>query len=71
MFTLCSASQWAVLPEAGGWLDQPDDFLHDVGVITRRIAYLRRLRKANVSRREEAEKRLGLRDRYSEWRGNA
>lgn len=62
LFTLSSAAQWASLPEAGGWLDQSDSFLHDIGVFSRRITYLKRIRKRNALRREDAERRLGIRD---------
>lgn len=65
LFALCSAAQWASLPESGGWLDQPEDFLHDVGVFTRRLSYLRRRRDFGKKQRDEAEKRLGIRERWS------
>lgn len=59
LYTLCAASQWSVLPETGGWLDQAEDFLHDVGVFTRRIAYLRKKREFAQNQREAAERAMG------------
>lgn len=42
LYSLCRGAEWHVLPEAGGWLDQPDWFVHDMGIISRRMEYLRR-----------------------------
>jgi hypothetical protein len=56
LYTLCDATQWAVLPREGGWENQDDAFLHDMGIITRRIAYLRKIEKINKKRRDQIKK---------------
>lgn len=58
MYMLCHATEWAHLPEPGGWNDQSEVFLHDAGIYSRRIAYLRAIKKTNEDRRKEAEKQL-------------
>ena len=59
-WTLCQAFQWRHLPRPGGLLDQDDAFLHDVGIIARRLEILRKAHETNKARREEAKKRVGL-----------
>ncbi len=42
LYALCRATEWHVLPESGGLLDQPDWFLHDMVIIGQRYSHLRK-----------------------------
>ncbi len=57
LFGLCRMCDWAVLPEAGGWLDQPDWFVHDMALIARRMAYVRRREGKAKAAREKLERK--------------
>lgn len=58
-WTLCQAFQWRHLPRDGGLLAQDDVFLHDAGIISRRLEILRAARSRNKKRRKEAMERMG------------
>lgn len=45
------------MPEAGGWLDQPDWFVHDMALIARRMAYVRRREGKAKAAREKLERK--------------
>jgi len=60
MFMLCSGTDWSQLPRAGGWEDQDDGFLHDVGVISRRLAYLRAAKTEKEEKTKTIRERLGI-----------
>lgn len=51
------------MPEAGGWLDQPDWFVHDMALIARRMAYTRRREDKAKAAKDKLRKGLGLRTR--------
>jgi len=59
LFGLCRMCDWAVLPEAGGWLDQPDWFVHDMALIARRMAYTRRREDKAKAAREKLARGKG------------
>lgn len=67
-YSLCAAFEWRHLPREGGLDDQEEIFLHDAGIIARRLSQLRTVRKINKERREEAERRLGRSGRWPRLR---
>jgi hypothetical protein len=52
LYSLGEASSWSTLAVQGGWLDQPDWFIHDVLLLMARSNYLKRTK----GRREELKK---------------
>ena len=60
LFCLCSATEWNALPYRGGWVDQPDWFIHDMRILTRRIAYLRKIEAHNKEIRKKAREQIGF-----------
>ena len=57
---LCAGADWNQLPRAGGWEDQDDAFLHDVSVISRRLAVLRAAKKEKAAVQKTLRERLGI-----------
>ena len=60
LFGLCRGTDWHTLPEAGGWLDQPDWFVHDAVIISRRLEHLRGQKNLGNKKLEELRKKLGI-----------
>jgi hypothetical protein len=58
LFFLCDSGGWNSLANAGGWLDQPDWFIHDVSILNRRLSYLRKSADYRDELKETAEMEL-------------
>jgi len=60
MWQMCQATDWAHLPNAGGWLDQDDIFLHDALLIAKRLSMLRKRKKSDRDAHAKAAQALGI-----------
>lgn len=60
LWQLCSATDWAHLPRAGGWLDQDDAFLHDAMLISRRLRVLRLKKRLTKKAHDDAARKMGI-----------
>lgn len=58
LWQLCHASDWKVLPKAGGWEDQSDVFLRDALIITRRLGQLKTIKRRDKESQKKAERKL-------------
>jgi len=56
LFALCRSTDWHALPTAGGWLDQPDWFVHDMFIIGQRLGHLRRKKDRGRAAQERLRK---------------
>jgi hypothetical protein len=60
LWQLCQSVEWAHLPREGGWEEQDETFLHDMMVISRRLSYLRKSKRADKDAHEKAAKKMGI-----------